>query len=374
MYFVPDFLINEIVETFNKDKIRRKFKWDNFNIKLYDFYNVNFDKDQHFIVTKYIVNNLDDLKKIKNRYVEKVKIYISLINSDVINILSEMPYLKSISFEKYIDYRSKIDSLKNLKNITHLRFPRGFNNDIDFLTDLTDLTYLDLGIDFNRSIDPLKELKNLKCIVFGYSFNQPIDSLKYLTLLEHLTFGNNFSNSIDPLRYLPNLKYLHFGPSFNTDITYLKYLKNLTHLHFGYRFNQDVDPLRYLENLTHLTFGYWFNQDITPLQNLVNLRYLEFGHNFNQPITPLKHLTDLTHLILGENFNNGYNPRRISCSSQRPTFYEILSIQIITHNIKKIDCLTDYFKNLKYLKIPHRYKIYISKSLRKKVKIEYNLS
>ena len=149
---------------------------------------------------------------------------------------------------------------------------------------------------FPDGITHLNLVKFCKKLEKVYLSKDGLTSYALPDSITHLTLGDNFNQKLDNL---PN---------------------SLTHLTLGYAFNQKLDNLP--NSLTHLTLGDNFNQKLDNLPN--RLTHLTLGYTFNQKLDNLPN--SLTHLTLGYAFN------------------------------QKLDSLHTTVKNLKYLKIPFRYK------------------
>jgi len=195
--------------------------------------------------------------KIEMTYQDKIKInsiqnlwYIDCFSSVTISSLSDFLIDTSNLFNSgYFKYRIP-------KNLTHLAFASGFNEDISgYIPD--NVTTLILGDDFNRDINGCIP-KNVKYLTFGVSFNQNIRGCIPCSVTE-LNFGECFNQNIR--KCLPN---------------------NITKLVFGSDFNQNIED-SIPESVKYLKFGSDFNQNI---RNCIpdSVKYLCFGDSFNKSI------------------------------------------------------------------------------------------
>lgn len=341
MYFVPDILIKLVAESVSENQIieqKLKFNWDNFQIRLSDFYSIEeITQYANFSIKNLKIDNiklLKDFVKKENRYlifnIEKIK--IGCYDSDK----NSYKYLKAFKYIKWMDiegtYKSYlldiIDHFSHLKHVG-IRYSKNLkfinrNKKIESIK-IKEGTLIDAGMHENVNrlshiclenvscnyklfFESLKNSKNIKNITilnstWGYRRYLDLHYLRHFTDLETLKLQTpTYCSTFFP--GLKNLKELNLTRCDN-DLDFIKYSDRLEI--FEIRNIKSLEPFKELKNLKILILGE-FNGSLEPLKNLTKLKKLHLMNQFNQPLDPIKKLKYLEDLHLGNYFNKPIEP------------------------------------------------------------------
>lgn len=297
-HIIHDDLIRSVAETLDKDENRLKFSWDNFNIRLKDYYSEDEDNDEtrdKFKVTKIVIDLCASDIKDEHKIYENINI-LNLYNKFTTNneqmrntfqkLFDNNRTITTLTIEDYDDYgvleyaksahnlKSVISSCEiiryndfsQFKNLEKLILVR-YNGSIDSLKRLTKLKYLCLD-GYMGSIDALKDLKNIRYLTISefdgdFDLLDELENLIYLKI-KKLNTTNNSSKKIglkyldvyevskDVLKRLTELRYLKLNSTKTIELEELKYLSKLDHLYVDDWDTIDMSKLPYLESLKTL--------------------------------------------------------------------------------------------------------------------------
>lgn len=433
-YFIHNDLIRIVAESYDKDMYRWKFDWDDFRIKLNDYYNTDFDGGS-FIVHRYVLRDWRDLKFIEDRYVTGIKMDVHIDSDYEFNIIKNIKTLTHIIFERLRVDEIIRNNIKELKYITHVSFSGMCRGQINFLSGLKNLKYLKLGGSFNQDIDVISEFTNLEHLELEYyRFNKKIDSLKNLTNLKYLKINSSeIFGPYDMLRTLKNLRYLYLGGevadcNFVSEMTQLRSLifgrienidykcslepinccKNLQYLEIKCGISNDrvLETLKCLKNLKKLVLNRTNFRYLKSIKHFDNLKYLSFGYCYDSDdkdvmgvMKSLEHLDVSAEYMMYNNLCKLKNIKKLKIKNcEKKHIEKLKKLTHLTHltfgynfneSIDSLDSLTNlthlslgkrfnqrisvlkHLKNLKYIKVPIEYCSIIYSYVNRDVVVEY---
>lgn len=342
--FIPNYLIRYVGESFNEDSKRMMFNWDDFQIRMKDYYwleqstdpkmcnfrinrfkvllfdvkyiNLIFENYYKIVVLRRerfnfrdslniikIMRGLEILGKTREEYHNNISngkidsrfsgdIHIAIENRDDYDAHYKMT---TSMYEDACYELSRLSGLKSIRNFDIFKyFPKnvcGFN-DVEYIS----FNYL---YPIHKNDNSFKQLERIDYFFHFYVSPDSIRGLEHSQLVKSIRVH---TCDLSDLENMTNLTHIY---AYGEDITINKtvHFNSLIYLEFHSFFDSSIDNLVNCKQLKYLIFGYGFNKPIDVLENLTELRVIKFGTQFNQSIKKLFNLPNLRSLTLPRSFS-----------------------------------------------------------------------